>query len=94
MAITAYLRGGGIKDDGNTIDRQPIQYKGDWGNIRLDITEVLKAKQWGLSVSTYKMRFRFRLVRQNGVVDNPQCPEMYGFNGIELKNVRLELKDK
>ena len=92
--FTAYLRGGGITDNGNTIDLQPIEYKGDWANIRLDITDVLKAKQWGLSVSTFKMRFRFRLVRQNGVVDNPQCPEMYGFNGIELKNVRLELKDK
>lgn len=92
--FTAYLRGGGIADNGNTIDMQPIEYKGDWGNIRMDITDVLKAKQWGLSVSTYKIRFRFRLVRQNGVVDNPQCPEMYGFNGIELKNVKLEIKDK
>lgn len=64
-----------------------------WVTYRHDLTQAVAATQWGGDVEKSQIRFRFRMVRTNEVT-NPQCPELYGFEDIYIKDAYIEVSDK
>ncbi|MDE6857608.1 MAG: hypothetical protein K2J33_02585, partial [Alistipes sp.] len=61
-----------------------------WITYRHDLTNAVAATNWGSDASAATIRFRFRMLRDNEV-DVPQCPEMYGFNEILIKDAYLQV---
>lgn len=65
-----------------------------WATYRHDLTEVVKASQWGQDPTALpQIRFRFRLTR-SGEVTEPEHPEHYDFREIDLKDIYLQVSDK
>lgn len=78
----------------STVDNQTMAFStsdNEWLTCRLDLTTAIANTGWGKNVAGSKIRFRFRMVRKNGVIDYPQCPEQYGFTEIDIKNAYLEV---